>query len=98
MYQLPGNRTAPLVLEKESANATSFRIVQAEIVTPQGPAVAANLEVYIIDRVLDLPGNITAVATAAAPQLAGLVQQAGLLEPLENAVGITVFAPTDEAM
>ncbi|KAK1923101.1 hypothetical protein DB88DRAFT_473734 [Papiliotrema laurentii] len=97
-FELPGNRTAPLVLERESANATGFRIVQGNITNAQNPASAANLQVYVIDRVLDLPANLSTVATAAVPALASLIQQANLLEPLESAVGITVFAPSDSAI
>ncbi|KAJ9101194.1 hypothetical protein QFC21_003413 [Naganishia friedmannii] len=62
------------------------------------PVSAANFMIYPINSVLSLPGTLAEVATAALPSLAGLVTQAGLLEPLSQAKGITVFAPNDAAV
>ncbi|ORY20269.1 FAS1 domain-containing protein, partial [Naematelia encephala] len=98
-YTLPGNRSAPVVLSRNSTNATSFQINQATSnVSTTGPAVAANLNVYIIDSVLSLPPNISAAATAIVPSLAQLIQSADLLDPLAASQGITVFAPNDAAV
>jgi uncharacterized surface protein with fasciclin (FAS1) repeats len=53
-FTLPGNRTAPLVLARNSTNATSFQILQAQSnVTATGPVAAANLLVYVIPTVRD---------------------------------------------
>ncbi|KAK4688611.1 hypothetical protein P7C73_g1503, partial [Tremellales sp. Uapishka_1] len=98
-YSLPGNFSAPLVLSTNTTNATSFMINQAtDNVSAAGPAMAANLYVYIVEEVLSLPPNITAAATALLPSLAGVIQQAGLLDALSNSPGITVFAPNDAAI
>ena len=67
-------------------------------VSTMGPASAANLMVYIIDTVLSLPLNLSAAATTFVPSLAGVIQQANLLEPLESAMALTVFAPNDAAI
>ena len=96
-YALPGNRSAPLVLERESSNATTIRVVQGSNLEAQGPVAAANLQVYIIDQVLELPGNLSTVATAAVPALAGIIP-AEILTALENTEGITIFAPNNDAM
>lgn len=86
------------MLARNSTNATTFNIIQAASnVTAQGPVAAANLQVYVIDQVLTLPPNISAAATELLPTLATVAQQAGLLEPLEAASAITVFAPNNEA-
>jgi uncharacterized surface protein with fasciclin (FAS1) repeats len=77
----------------------NFQILQASSnVSVMGPAVAANLNVYIIDTVLSLPPTLGEAATELLPSLAGVVQSAGLLEPLQNAEAITIFAPANSAM
>lgn len=98
-YSLPGNMSAPLVLSRNSTNATSFEINQATMNTSvMGPATAANLQVYIIDSVLELPGDVGTLATSLFPSLAGVIQQTGLLEPLAMSQGLTIFAPNDAAV
>jgi uncharacterized surface protein with fasciclin (FAS1) repeats len=98
-YTLPGNRSAPLVLSRNSTSAQMFDINQANSnVTAMGPALAANLAVYIIDEVLSLPPNVSAAATMLFPSLAGVITQTGLLDPLAAAEGITIFAPNDAAV
>lgn len=98
-YTLPGNRSAPLVLSRNSSDAMSFDINEATMnVTAMGPALAANLAVYIIDEVLSLPPNISAAAGELFPSLAGVIQSSGLLDPLEAAEGLTIFAPNDAAI
>lgn len=102
-YALPGNRSAPLVLTSTgnaSSNGTaSFQIVQVtDNVTTTGPAMAANLEVYIIDQVLTIPPPISEAATTLVPSLAGLLDQTGLIAPLASSTGLTVFAPNDAAI
>lgn len=97
MYTLPNNRTAPLVLERESANATTIRIVQGNITQAQGPVAAANLQVYIIDEVLALPGNLTTVLTDLAPAFVQIVPEQ-IVNTLQESTGFTVFVPNSEAM
>ncbi|ORX41016.1 hypothetical protein BD324DRAFT_647916 [Kockovaella imperatae] len=100
MYALPGNKSAPLVLSKMSSNASDFMIVEPMMnVTAMGNGTtAANLKIYIIDEVLMLPLNVSGAAMEFVPSLAGVVEKAGLLEPLEMAEAITVFAPNDAAI
>ena len=77
----------------------SFEIVEPAMnVSTTGPVSAANLQVYVIDSVLSLPLNLSAAATQFVPQLAGVIQQAQLLEPLAAASALTVFAPNDAAI
>ncbi|WWC92286.1 uncharacterized protein L201_007240 [Kwoniella dendrophila CBS 6074] len=99
-YSLPGNFSAPLVLTKNSTNATSFEIVQTTSnVTAQGNATAANLHVYVIDQVLSLPQTLTEALPAVAPQLFGLAGSIpGLAETLSSSPGLTIFAPSDSAI
>ena len=87
------------MLARNSTNATTFNIVQATSnVSAQGPVAAANLQVYVIPQVLSLPQSIGTVAGELLPSLAGVISQSGLLEPLEAANAITVFAPNDAAL
>jgi uncharacterized surface protein with fasciclin (FAS1) repeats len=54
--------------------------------------------IHIIDTVLTIPRDIVATATAAnLTALAGAATQANLVETLQDAESITVFAPTNEA-
>jgi uncharacterized surface protein with fasciclin (FAS1) repeats len=97
-FTLPGNRSAPLVLAKNSTNATSFNIVQAAANnSAMGPVAAANLQVYIIDTVLTLPPTVAQAATQFAPQLAAAAGAAGVLGALAASDALTIFAPNDAA-
>ena len=99
MYHLPGNFTAPLVLDRNSTNATMFNIIQAmSDVSAMGPTEVGNISLYIIDEVLSLPPNISAAVMELAPALGEIVANTSLLEPLATAEGITVFAPNDAAL
>ncbi|WWC98568.1 hypothetical protein V866_005460 [Kwoniella sp. B9012] len=99
-YSLPGNFTAPLVLAKNSTNGSSFEIVQTTSNISTGVnATAANLQVYVIDQVIELPQSIDSVISSLAPQLSGLVSSIpGLADQLASANGITIFAPNDAAI
>ncbi|WVW80842.1 hypothetical protein I302_102831 [Kwoniella bestiolae CBS 10118] len=99
-YTLPGNFTAPLVLAKNSTNATSFEIIQTTSnISAGGNATAANLHVYVIDQVIQLPQSLDTVVPEIAPQLNGLVGSIpGLADSLASANGITIFAPNDAAI
>lgn len=97
-YELPGNRSAPLVLSRNSSDAEMFSIIQSDNITAMGPVAAANLQVYIIDEVLTLPPNLSTIATELAPSLAGVIQMANLLTALEETPGLTIFAPNDAAI
>lgn len=106
---LNGNLTVPVVLyrgnetESEDTNSTTTGpgvIVQQATgnVNTTANATAANFQIYIIDEVLSLPPTLGEAAGELLPSLAGVVQGAGLLEPLEQAMGLTVFAPSNEAL
>ena len=97
-YELPGNRSAPLVLTRNSTDSEMVQIIQSANITAMGPVAAANLQVYIIDEVLALPPNLSTIATELAPSLAGVIQMANLLTALENSPGLTIFAPNDAAI
>ncbi|GHJ89200.1 hypothetical protein NliqN6_5602 [Naganishia liquefaciens] len=100
---LPGNRSQPVVFSltngTDGGNQTAFPYQNNETVYGAGqPVSAANFMIYPIYSVLSLPQTLSEVATAQLPSLAGVISQAGLLEPLEMARGITVFAPNDAAL
>lgn len=108
---LPGNKTSPVVWtnnasasanssSKSNATGTGIYILEANktVSVLAGPITYQNLKVFVIDSVLNLPPTLSQAATAFLPSLAGLIQNAGLLEPLEKAKGVTVFAPTDAAI
>lgn len=96
-YSLPGNRTAPVVLELMSSNATQLTVVEATSnVTSVGSAAAANLMIYVIPQVLSLPMSISSTVGSLAPALAQVASP--LLAPLDAAMGVTVFAPSDSAV
>jgi uncharacterized surface protein with fasciclin (FAS1) repeats len=97
-YELPGNRSAPLVLTRNSSDSEMVQIIESANITAMGPVAAANLQVYIIDEVLALPPNLSTIATELAPSLAGVIQMANLLTALENSPGLTIFAPNDAAI
>lgn len=101
-YTLPGNRSQPLVLAKSSnsTNGTSFDLVgSSSNITVTGNATkAANLEIYVVDRVIPIPPRIEEIAPQLVPQLAGVLNTTNLLDPLKEAQGITVFAPNDAAL
>lgn len=97
-YELPGNRSAPVVLGRNSSDAEMFQIINTQNLTAMGPVAAANLQVYIIDEVLSLPPDLGTLAGQLFPSLAGLIQSSGLLEALQGAPGLTIFAPNDAAI
>ncbi|KAI5451246.1 hypothetical protein NCC49_001843 [Naganishia albida] len=102
--RLPGNRSQVVVFNLANDTQTgnqsiAFPYQNNETVYGAGqPVSAANFMIYPIYSVLSLPQTLTEVATANLPALAGVITQAGLLEPLEAARGITVFAPNDAAL
>jgi uncharacterized surface protein with fasciclin (FAS1) repeats len=97
-YMLPGNRSAPVVLTRNASDATMFEIVTDSNITAMGPTAAANLQVYVIDEVLSLPPDLGTLAGQLFPSLAGVIQSSGLLEALQGAEGLTIFAPNDAAI
>lgn len=94
---LPGNRSVPVVLSSVD-NTTTVLGATSNNTVVAGPVAAANFQIYVIDSVIALPPNLTTVATEFVPSLAGLIQQAGLLDTLEGVTGLTVFAPNDAAV
>jgi uncharacterized surface protein with fasciclin (FAS1) repeats len=100
---LNGNLTVPVVLyrgnETEAAAGPGVVIQQATgNVNTSANATAANFQIYVLDEVLSLPPTLGEAAGELLPSLAGVVQGAGLLEPLQMAQGLTVFAPSNEAL
>jgi uncharacterized surface protein with fasciclin (FAS1) repeats len=105
---LNGNLTVPVVLyrgneteSEDGSNSTGPGVIVQQAggnVNTTGNATAANFQIYIIDEVLSLPPTLGEAAGELLPSLAGVVQGAGLLEPLEQAMGLTVFAPSNEAL
>ncbi|KAJ9126127.1 hypothetical protein QFC24_002400 [Naganishia onofrii] len=101
---LPGNQSQAVVFNLANDTQTGNQSLafpyqnNATVYGATTPVSAANFMIYPIYSVLSLPGTLAEVATAALPSLAGLVTQAGLLEPLSQAKGITVFAPNDAAI
>jgi len=102
---LNGNLTVPVVLyrgnETAEGNSTGPGVIVQQAggnVNTTANATAANFQIYIIDEVLSLPPTLGEAAGELLPSLAGVVQGAGLLEPLEQAMGLTVFAPSNEAL
>lgn len=58
-----------------------------------------NILVQPINEVLSIPGNLSSVAQSAGlDQISQLLQSANLIQPLQSAKGITLFAPTDAAV
>ena len=96
-FALYGNQTQPIVLERSGQNATGITIVQGPNVMAMGPVAAANLQVYVIDRVLDLPANLSEIASSSVPRLATLIPESALTA-LQASMGFTLFAPTDAAV
>ena len=105
---LNGNLTVPVVLyrgneteSEDGTNSTGPGVIVQQAggnVNTTGNDTAANFQIYIIDEVLSLPPTLGEAAGELLPSLAGLVEQAGLLDPLEQAMGLTVFAPSNDAI
>ncbi len=90
----PFGSTSPVVFN----NRTTIQTASQNVTVLAGPVAAGNLLVYIIDQVLALPQTISQVAGTLFPSLAGVIQQAGILGPLEAIKGVTIFAPNDAAI
>lgn len=100
---LPSNASQVAVITSGGAgqNNQSATVVQASRnVTSSAYTKVANLDVYIIDEVLSIPGNLTATASAAnLSSLVGALSQyaPSAVPALTQAKGITVFAPVNSA-
>ncbi|GAA5957816.1 hypothetical protein JCM3765_003775 [Sporobolomyces pararoseus] len=100
---LPSNASQVAVITSGGAgqNNQSATVVQAtRNVTSTAYTKVANLDVYIIDQVLSIPGNLTATASQAnLSSLVGALQQyaPSAVPALTQAKGITVFAPVNSA-
>ncbi|GAA6026292.1 hypothetical protein JCM11491_002508, partial [Sporobolomyces phaffii] len=100
---LPSNASQVAVFTSGGAgqNNQSATVVQATSnVTSTAYTKYENLDVYIIDEVLSIPGNLTAVATEAGlTSLTGALTQyaSSAIPALTSAKGITVFAPVNSA-
>ncbi|GAA5902578.1 uncharacterized protein JCM6883_007172 [Sporobolomyces salmoneus] len=79
----------------------SATVIQAtRNVTSSAYTKYQNLDIYIIDEVLSIPGNLTSVASAAGlSSLTGALSQYApqAIPALTEARGITVFAPVNSA-
>ncbi|GAA5998943.1 hypothetical protein JCM5350_008103 [Sporobolomyces pararoseus] len=100
---LPSNASQVGVFTSGGAgqNNQSATVIQAtRNVTSTAYTKVANLDVYIIDEVLSIPGNLTATASQAGlTSLVGALQQyaPSAVPALTQAKGITVFAPVNSA-
>ncbi|GAA5886756.1 hypothetical protein JCM16303_003303 [Sporobolomyces ruberrimus] len=100
---LPSNASQVGVLTSGGAgqNNQSATVIQAtKNVTSSAYTKVANLDVYVIDEVLSIPGNLTATASAAGlSSLTGALTQyaSSAIPALTSAKGITVFAPVNSA-
>lgn len=105
---LNGNLTVPVVLyrgneteSEDGTNSTGPGVIVQQAggnVNTTGNATAANFQIYVIDEVLSLPPTLGEAAGELLPSLASLVSEVGLLDPLEQAMGLTVFAPSNDAL
>lgn len=75
-----------------SAGQTTL-VVQADI-------EASNGVIHVIDRVLTIPPDVATVlqGTSTLSSLAELLTQQQLVSPIEDIQGVTIFAPTNEAL
>ncbi|GAA5840870.1 hypothetical protein JCM3766R1_005385 [Sporobolomyces carnicolor] len=100
---LPSNASQVAVLTSGGAgqNNQSATVIQAtKNVTSTAYTKYQNLDVYIIDEVLSIPGNLTATAAQAGlTSLTGALTQyaSSAIPALTQAKGITVFAPVNSA-
>ncbi|KAL7411175.1 FAS1 domain-containing protein [Mrakia frigida] len=93
---LPGNATQVVVLEgMGGANISIAEANSRPMVV--GNATYENVQLYVIDTVLTVPGDISSVASNIAV-LAETLTSFDLVETLDNIVGITIFAPQDSAL
>ncbi|KAJ9101199.1 hypothetical protein QFC21_003418 [Naganishia friedmannii] len=102
---LPGNEGQLLVMAAMNTTQTGnlslvfpYQKNNETVYGSTSPVPGTNFTVYPIDAVLTLPQPLNEAATTFFPSLAGIVQQAGLLEPLIKSKGITVLAPNDDAI
>jgi len=98
---LPGNQTQVLVLDKLS-NGTIHIQNAGTNVTVLGNATYSNLQVWVIDSVLQIPGNLSTVV-AANSDLSGLVAAVNgalpsLIPSASAQKGLTLFAPVNSAI
>ncbi|CUA68481.1 hypothetical protein RSOLAG22IIIB_03518 [Rhizoctonia solani] len=96
LVDLEGGKGQVLVLERDGNNA---RVLPVNGTINIGrTATYENLIIHTIDQTFIPPGNISETAAAAnLSAIAGALQTANLLAPLEAAHGITIFAPTNQA-
>ncbi|KAJ9101198.1 hypothetical protein QFC21_003417 [Naganishia friedmannii] len=62
------------------------------------PGSPANFVIYPIHTFLSLPQNMSELAASLFPSAAAIMNETGLLEPLLNTKGVTVFAPSEAAI
>ena len=88
------NMSTPLILTRTSEDQDQFVIYNNnDTISVEGPTEVQNLQVYVIDRVISLPGTLeTLIESAGLTTLGSLV--GGLTLPSGP---VTIFAPTDEA-
>ncbi|CCO29631.1 Transforming growth factor-beta-induced protein ig-h3 OS=Mus musculus GN=Tgfbi PE=2 SV=1 [Rhizoctonia solani AG-1 IB] len=100
LVSLEGGRGQVLVIERDDGNDNDVNILFADDdVDVQRTTTYENLIIHVVDDVLTPPGTISQTAREEDDfsQLAGALQTANLLAPLEAAQGITIFAPTNDA-
>lgn len=98
---LPGNQTQVLVVNKASNGTVNVKNAGRTIPVSNN-ATYQNLQVFVIGRVLEIPGNLSSVvgATTDLSALAGAVTAAlpNLIPTLEATRGLTLFAPVNSAI
>ncbi|KAG8900999.1 hypothetical protein FRB99_005635 [Tulasnella sp. 403] len=94
--RLEGNITQVIVATKQ--NNTIQILNQPTTVSVVGEASFANISILAIDHVLTIPEDFTAAFTKYnLTTLGNALNTANLTQPLANARGITIFAPSDTA-
>ncbi|KAJ1307765.1 hypothetical protein OPQ81_001852 [Rhizoctonia solani] len=99
LVNLEGGKAQVLVVERDDGNDNDVKILFADDdVDVQRTVTYENLIVHVVDDVLTPPGTISQTAAKAElTAVAGALQSANLIGPLEAAQGITIFAPTNQA-
>ncbi|QRV90085.1 homoaconitate hydratase [Ceratobasidium sp. AG-Ba] len=95
LVMLEANRSQVIVAERTS-NDSVVILEPTTNATVSKTATYDNLIVHVISKVLAIPQSISETASAAGlSALVGALQSANLVEPLEAAHGITIFAPSN---
>ncbi|KAG8904060.1 hypothetical protein FRB99_002331 [Tulasnella sp. 403] len=96
LVRLEGGRTQALALANDGGATRVLN--QNTVVTITNTTSYENLLIQVVDAVIDTPGTITAAFTTwNLTALPTALNSLNFTTPLEEARGITVFAPNDQA-